>query len=91
MRLPGHRFEGLWGRVRFRDFYKIHLISPLSQFPFNPIPMKSEKQKKLAKDYADFLVEFEAAKGQGIALGTFLTWVHKNDRSGVTVVMHNGK
>ena len=53
--------------------------------------MKSEKQKKLAKDYADFLVEFEAAKGQGIALGTFLTWVHKNDRSGVTVVMHKGK
>ena len=51
----------------------------------------TEKQKKLAQDYADFLVDEETAKQQGIALGTFLTLVHKNDRSGVTVVMPNGK
>lgn len=47
--------------------------------------MKSEKQKKLNLDYADFLAEHEAVKAQGSALGTFLEWLHKNDRNGVKI------
>lgn len=46
---------------------------------------KNEKQKKLNRDYADFLAEHEAVKAQGQALGTFLEWLHKNDRNGVEV------
>lgn len=47
--------------------------------------MKNEKQKKLNHDYADFLAEHEAVKAQGQALGTFLEWLHKNDRNGVNI------
>ena len=49
------------------------------------VAMKNEKQKKLNRDYADFLSEHEAAKAQGQALGTFLEWLHKNDRNGVKI------
>ena len=47
--------------------------------------MPREKQKKLNADYSEFLVEHEAAKAHGKALGTFLEWLHKNDRNGVEV------
>jgi len=47
--------------------------------------MPSKKQKKLNQDYANFLVEYEAAKSQGIALGTFLEWLHKNDPDGIKI------
>jgi len=47
--------------------------------------MKSNKQKKLNQDYANFLVEYETAKTQGIALGTFLEWLHKNDPEGIKI------
>ena len=43
---------------------------------------KQEKQKKLTQDYADFLREYEEAEKQGKALGTFLEWQHKIDRTG---------
>ena len=51
----------------------------------NQAVMKNEKQKKLNHDYADFLAEHEAVKAQGQALGTFLEWLHKNDRNGVNI------
>ena len=47
--------------------------------------MPNKKQKKLNQDYANFLVEYEAAKAQGIALGTFLEWLHKNDLDGIKI------
>ena len=53
--------------------------------------MKTQKQKKLTQDYADFLVEHEKAKAQGVALGTFLEWMHKNNRAGVAPVKRNDK
>lgn len=53
--------------------------------------MKTQKQKKLTQDYADFLVEHEEAKAQGVALGTFLEWVHRNNRAGVTLPKRNEK
>ena len=49
------------------------------------ITMPSKKQKKLNQDYANFLIEYEAAKTQGTALGTFLEWVHKNDPDGIKI------
>lgn len=42
---------------------------------------KQEKQKKLTQDYAEFLVAYEQAQARGEALGTFLEWQHKIDRS----------
>ena len=47
--------------------------------------MPSKKQKKLNQDYANFLVEYEAAKAQGIALETFLEWLHMNDPDGIKI------
>lgn len=47
---------------------------------------QQEKQKKLTQDYADFLVAYEAAAKEGKALGTFLEWQHKLDRSRPTKV-----
>lgn len=47
--------------------------------------MKAAKQKQLTRDYADFLVEYEAAKAKGIALGTFTAWRHANDRDGIKI------
>lgn len=42
---------------------------------------KQEKQKKLTQDYAEFLAAFEQAQARGEALGTFLEWQHKIDRT----------
>ena len=53
--------------------------------------MKTQKQKKLTQDYADFLAEHEEARAQGVALGTFLEWVHKNNRAGVVLTKRSGK
>ncbi len=53
--------------------------------------MKTQKQKKLTQDYADFLAEHEEAKAQGVALGTFLEWVHKNNRAGVVLTKRSDK
>jgi hypothetical protein len=47
--------------------------------------MQKEKQKQLTQDYADFLVDYEAAKAQGTALGTFLAWRHLNNRDGIVI------
>ena len=52
---------------------------------YSTATMPSKKQKKLNRDYANFLVEYEAAKSQGIALGTFLEWLHKNDPDGIKI------
>jgi len=48
--------------------------------------MSKQKQEKLNQDYADFVVEHEAAKAQSKALGTFLKWLHKSDRNGVMII-----
>ena len=45
----------------------------------------TQKQMKTSKDHADFIVKHEAAKAQGKALGTFLEWLHENDRNGVRI------
>ena len=55
------------------------------------LAMKTLKQKKLTQDYADFLAEHEEAKAQGVALGTFLEWVHKNNRAGVVLTRRSDK
>lgn len=47
--------------------------------------MNKEKQKQLTQDYADFLVEYETAKAQGICLGTFLAWRHANNRDNIVI------
>jgi hypothetical protein len=47
--------------------------------------MQKEKQKQLTQDYADFLIDYEAAKAQGTALGTFLAWRHLNNRDGIEI------
>ncbi len=47
--------------------------------------MKNEKQKRLSQEYAEFLIEYEAAKAQGIAIGTFIAWRHANDRDGIKI------
>ena len=52
---------------------------------------KQEKQKKLAQDYAEFLIQHEQAKAQGRALGTFLEWQHKHDRAHVAKPGHSDK
>ena len=55
--------------------------------PADPeMPNKKAKQQQLNQDYADFLTEHETAKEQGIALGTFLEWQHKNDRNGIKIL-----
>lgn len=51
----------------------------------------SEKQKKLTQDYADFVSAYQDAKSQGLALGTFLEWQHRNDRAGVTIAKRGDK
>ena len=61
------------------------------QIWFCEVMKKTEKQKKLTQDYAEFLVDHEEAKAQGEALGTFLEWQHKNDRAGVTIVKRGEK
>lgn len=44
-----------------------------------------QEQKKLGQDYADYLVEYEAAKAQGRAIGTFIEWQHLNNRVGIKI------
>jgi hypothetical protein len=46
---------------------------------------KRDKQKKLNQDYADFLVEHEAAKAQGKPIRGFIEWLHANDREGIKI------
>ena len=46
---------------------------------------KKEKQKKLNQDYADYLVEYEAAKAQGKVLGGFIEWQHATGRIGIRI------
>jgi hypothetical protein len=46
---------------------------------------KQEKQKRLTQDFQDFLVEYEAAKARGEALGTFIAWRHENNRDGIKI------
>ena len=45
--------------------------------------IKQEKQKALNRDYADFLVEYEAGRVQG----TFLAWMHETGRNGIKIPM----
>ena len=52
---------------------------------------KTEKQKKLTQDFAEFLVDHKEASARGEALGTFLEWQHKNDRAGVAIVKRGDK
>ncbi len=47
--------------------------------------MNTKKKKKLSQEYAEFLIEYEAAKAQGKALGTFIAWRHANDRDGIKI------
>ena len=49
------------------------------------MPNKKAKQQQLNLDYADFLVESEAAKAQGNPIGTFIEWRHLNDRDGIKI------
>ena len=46
---------------------------------------KLEKQKKLAKDYEEFLMVYEEAKSRGEAIGTFIAWQHENNRNGIKI------
>jgi hypothetical protein len=46
---------------------------------------KKDKQKALNQDYADFLVEYEAALAQGKHIGGFIAWRHENDRDGIKI------
>ena len=46
---------------------------------------KKDKQKRLNKDYADFLVEYAAAMAQGRPIGGFIAWRHENDRDGIKI------
>jgi hypothetical protein len=45
---------------------------------------KLEKQKQLNQDYADFLIEYEAAIAQGNPIGGFIAWRHAN-RDGIKI------
>ena len=47
---------------------------------------KRSKQERLNTDYAEFLIESEAAKGQGNPIGTFIAWRHENDRDGIKIL-----
>ncbi|MFZ4534836.1 hypothetical protein [Propionivibrio sp.] len=47
--------------------------------------MNTDKQKKLNQDYADFLVEHEAAKAQGKFIGNFLSWIHATGRGQIAI------
>jgi hypothetical protein len=58
---------------------------PSAQSVHYAATMKTEKQKKLTQDHADFVIEYEAAKAKGIALGTFLAWRHAHNRDGITI------
>lgn len=46
---------------------------------------KQKKQKALNKDYADFLIEYDAALAQGNPIGGFIAWRHENDRDGIKI------
>ena len=46
---------------------------------------EARKQKQLTQDYADFLAEYEAAKQQGVSIGTFIAWRHANNRDGIKI------
>lgn len=52
---------------------------------------KQNKQKKLNQDYADFLVEYEAAIAQGKFIGGFIGWLHENGRNGIKIPMQREK
>lgn len=39
----------------------------------------------MGQSYADYLVEYEVAKSQNKALGTFIEWQHANNRIGIKV------
>ena len=46
---------------------------------------KLNKQKQLNQDYADFLVEYAAAKARGEAMGGFIAWRHEDNREGIKI------
>jgi hypothetical protein len=46
---------------------------------------KQDKQQKLNQDYADFLVEYDAAMAQGTPIGGFIAWRHENNRDGIKI------
>ena len=48
---------------------------------------KNEKQQKLNQDYADFLVEYDAAQAQGKFIGGFIGWMHETGRNGIKIPM----
>ena len=52
---------------------------------------QKEKQRRLNQDYADFLVEYEAAIARGRPIGGFIAWRHENDRDGIKIPTHRGK
>jgi len=60
-------------------------LSPPGTLVLYALTMKTEKQKRLTQDHADFVIEYEAAKAKGIALGTFLAWRHAHNRDGITI------
>ena len=43
------------------------------------------KQMQLNQDYADFLVEYEAALALDNPTGGFIAWRHENDRDGIKI------
>ena len=47
--------------------------------------IEARKQRQLTQDYADFLAEYEASKGKGVFIGTFIAWRHANNRDGIKI------
>lgn len=47
--------------------------------------MTPEQQQQVGQDYADYRAEYEAAKAQGKAIGTFIEWQHLNNRVGIKI------
>ena len=52
---------------------------------------QKDKQNALNQDYADFLIEYEAAIAQGNPIGGFIAWRHENDRDGIKIPESRGK
>ncbi len=44
-----------------------------------------QQQQKTGQDYADYRAEYEAAKAQGKAIGTFIEWQHSNNKIGIKI------
>jgi len=52
---------------------------------------QQDKQQKLNKDYADFLVEYKAALAQGKLIGGFIGWMHETGSNGIKIPQNRKK